>query len=152
MRRILFLAALICFSPSLLLAQEAVTPTSPLQQAKDFFNPNKGLEPKSFKGAGWEVKIKFDSGALKYQLIYRKAPQRDYYAEEIEHKESSTLLIFLDKDGFKVAERTCHADELKYNTDDKTLICIPLGLNDAFNSIDADEYRKISNVSLSADQ
>lgn len=141
MKKMIFLATLFFLSSSALMAQ-------------DFFNPNKGLEPKVFgsisKGDKYELRVKFESkpfwqSKIDIQLIYNGVPNElkgdpnsifgDTYAGDSRAR-------FLDKDGFEIENTTLFTNTMCV-VENQNLTCRSDML------ISAEDYRKISTVVVS---
>lgn len=117
-----------------------------LLKAQDFFNPNKGLEPKTFgdisKGDGYEVRLKIESkpfwqSKVDIQLIYNGVP--DEFKDPNGGLQGEVIARFLDKDGFEITNNELYMITMCL-VENQNLTC----RNDI--TISADDYRKISKV------
>ena len=128
MKKIIFISIFVLLSSNIIMAQ-------------DFFNPNKGLEPKTFgdisKGDGYEVRLRFESKPFEsktdIQLIYNGVPELN----------GEAILRFLDKDGFEIKNTTVFVSTM-CDVENQNLTC-----RTDDNFIADNDYRKISSVSVS---
>ena len=141
-----------CKILSLLIIFILISPS--LLKAQDFFNPNKGLEPKTFgdisKGDSYVAKIRFDTkpfwqSKMSIQVIYNGVPDefKGNPGSLAEGELVGDLVArFLDKDGFEIENNTLYMTTMCL-VENQNLTC----RDDVL--IGADDYRKISKVVIS---